>query len=168
MSLSVSDEILCEIGRIAVYQSHIEGQMALFIQGLLYLDETEGNLVTLNLSFWEHMDLLGSLLRNEFGAQSKYVGTFDDFRKSMEMIVPQRNKFVHSMWGFGETFGYDTATMVKVVKDKSKGAVLKSVPVTLQELRDMSGKMAHLEWLISDLRVRICGEPLVRRRRAPQ
>lgn len=140
--------------------------MALFIQGLLYLDETQGNLITLNLSFWQHMDLLGSLLRNEFGSQSKYVQTFEDFRKSMDMIVPKRNNFVHSMWGFGETFGYDSATMVKIVKDKSKGAVLKSVPVTLKELQDISGKMTHLEWLISDLRVRICNEPLVRQRRA--
>jgi hypothetical protein len=112
------------------------------------------------------MDLLGSLLRDEFGAQSKYVRTFEDFRKAMGKIVPERNKVVHSMWGFGATFGYDSATMVKIVKDKTKGAVLKSAPVTLKELRDISGKMSHLEWLISDLRVRICDEPLVRRKRA--
>jgi len=164
MTLTVSNEILCEIGRVAVYQSHIEGQMALFIQGLLYLDETQGNLITLNLSFWEHMNLIGSLLRNEFDLQSEYVTTFEDFRKSMEQLVPQRNKFVHSMWGFGSTFNYDSATMVKVVKDKSKGAMLQSVPVTLKELQDISGKMAHLEWLISDLRVRVCHEGIRKNR----
>jgi hypothetical protein len=165
MTLTVSNEILCEIGRIAVYQSHIEGQMALFIQELLYLDETQGNLVTCNLSFWEHMDLVGSLLRNEFGPQSKYVLTFEDFRKSMKEIVPQRNKFVHSMWGIGGALSYDSAIMVKVVKDRAKGAVLKTVPVTLKELQDISGKMAHLEWLISDLRVRVGDEPTVRQGR---
>jgi hypothetical protein len=32
MQLSVSDKILCEIGRITVYQSHVESELAFFIQ----------------------------------------------------------------------------------------------------------------------------------------
>ena len=151
MSLAVSNDVLCEIGRIAVYQSHIEGQMALFIRELMYLDEVKGNLIASKLSFWEHMDLVGSLLSNEFGTQSKHVVRFEKFRKSMEKIVPQRNKFVHSIWSFGSKLKSDSATRVKI-----KGAVLESVPVSLAELQDISKEMEHLEWEIGDLRVRVC------------
>ena len=156
MPLTVGDPILREIGRIAVYQSHIEGQMALFVRELLDLEEVKGNLITFKLSFWELTDLLGSLLSNEFASQNKHVRRFESFRKAMEKTVPERNKSVHSMWSFGSTLKSDSATRVRVVKDKSKGAVLESVPVTLKELQDMSKEMEHLEWEIGDLRVRVC------------
>lgn len=122
MRLTVSDSILCEIGRIAVLQSHIEGQMALFIHELLYLDESKGNAITYKLSFWGLMDLLNSLLNSEFGAQNEYVKRVEKFRKNMERIFPQRNDCVHSMWGFGRTLKSDSATRVKVVRDKSNGS----------------------------------------------
>ena len=156
MTLTVSNDILCEIGRIAVYQSHIEGQMALFIRELLYLDEAKGNLITFKLRFWGLMDLLGSLLNTEFGAKNEHVQRFEKFRKDMDKIVPERNNCVHSMWGFGPTLKSDSATRVKVVKGASKGAVLESVPVTLSELQDISKALDQLDWEISDIRVHVC------------
>ena len=156
MPLTVSKEVLCEIGRITVWQSHIEGQMALFIRELLCLDEASGNLITFKLRVWDLIDLLGSLLTKEFSPTNKHVERFEEFRQAMSKIVPQRNVDVHSMWGFGHDLKSDSATRVKVVKHKTKGAVLKSVPVSLEELRKRSKEMEHLEWLISDIRVRVC------------
>lgn len=156
MPLSVSKDILCEIGRITVWQSHIEGQMARFIQEVLYLDEADGNLITFKLRFWDLMDLLAALLNKEFGAQNKHVKRFDEFKQDMKRIVPQRNNCVHSMWGFGHTLKSDSATRVKVVKHKSKGAVRESVAVSLKELQDMSKEMERLEWMVGNIRVRVC------------
>jgi len=156
MPLTVSRDILCEIGRITVYQSHIEGQMALFIHELLYMDEAKGNLITFKLRFWGLMDLLGSLLNSEFDAQNQYVKRFEQFRKDMEKFVPERNNCVHSMWAFGPTLKSDSATRLKVVKDKSKGAILESVPVTLNELQEISEALEQLEWELSDIRVHVC------------
>src|SRR5215813_973870 len=103
MPLTVSDEILCEIGRIAVYQSHIEGEMALFIRELLYLDESRGHLITATLSFGRLIDLLRSLLRDEFDSDHDYFKEFEEIRKKLVQSEEKRNSFVHSMWGFGST-----------------------------------------------------------------
>jgi len=151
MRLTVSDDILCEIGRIAVYQSLIEGQMALFIRELLYLDEAQGNLKTSKLRFWDLIKELDTLLNNEFGAQNKYVQRFKKFREEMKDFVSMRNNCVHSMWGFGPTLNSGSATRVK-----ANGAVLESVTVTLEELQGISKALNHLEWEIGDIRAWVC------------
>lgn len=156
MPLTVSDAILCEIGRIAVYQSHIEAQMANFIQNLLYLDEPRGNLITHRLSFGALIDLLGSLLSHEFGSNHQHFERFEEFRKKVVRLEEQRNKFVHSMWAFGSTLKPDSATRIKVVKNRTKGAQLESTQVALKDLEEVSAAMEQLEWEIGDLRVRVC------------
>lgn len=156
MPLTVSNPILREIGRIAVYQSHIEGQMAIFIHELLRLDEPRGNLITARMSFGALIDLIDSLLRYEFGLQHAHVKRFENIRKELVQLEEHRNKFVHSMWAFGSSLGPDTATRVKVVKNRTKGAKLESTPVTIKELEEVSKAMEQLEWEVGDLRVRIC------------
>ncbi len=156
MPLMVSNAFLREIGRIAVYQSHIEGQMAIFVRELLYLDEERGNLITARLSFRALTDLLGSMLCFEFSSRHAHVKRFSDIRTKMIKLEGQRNKFVHSMWAFGHTLRPDSATRVKVERGKTKRTKLESMQVALKELEDVSKAMEHVEWAIGDLRVRVC------------
>jgi hypothetical protein len=110
---------MCEVGRTAVLQSHIEGQMALFIRELLYLNDERGYILTVNLSFRLLIETLESLLREELGDDHPHFKTFETLRDEMRRREQERNQIIHSMWSVGSTFGSDTATRVKVVRKKS-------------------------------------------------
>src|ERR1041384_5649646 len=114
MEITVSEPILLEIGRITVYQTHIEGQMGLFIRVLLYLDEARGDILTAGLRIIELLEILNALLVNEFGDNHKHVERFKKFRQALEENKRERNKLVHSMWSFGPTFDGDSAMRHKV------------------------------------------------------
>src|SRR5436309_15202611 len=101
MPVSVSKQILHEIGRIAVVQSQIEAQMAIFISELLYLDEQRGNVVTARLSFRLLIEILESLLSDEFSLNHKHFKAFEELRDELNSREQQRNEIVHSMWSFG-------------------------------------------------------------------
>jgi hypothetical protein len=148
MPLTVSNPILTEIGRIAVYQTHTEAQMGLFIQELLYLDDAKGHILTSGLRVNELVNVLAALLSNEFGPQHGHVVRFKKFSSALEKLKKQRNDFVHSMWSFGPTLNVDSATRSKIKKSGREFAT-----VTLSEMQELSKKMEHLEW-------EICSAPL--------
>jgi hypothetical protein len=151
MPLTVSNPILAEIGRITVYQTHTEAQMGLFIQELLYLDNAKGYILTSGLRVNELVNMLAALLSNEFGPQHRHVVRFKKFSSALEKLKKQRNDVVHSMWSFGPTLNVDSATRSKIKKSGREFAT-----VTLSDMQDLSKKMEHLEWEISDIRVRVC------------
>jgi hypothetical protein len=156
MQLSVSDEILCEIGRITVYQSHIESELALFIQELLKIaNDGRGDIVTVKLSFGELIRVAGSLLRREFGDDHEQVKRFDEFSSGASVVLGRRNQFAHSLWGFGKDLTRNTATRIKVAEKKQ--SVRRDIEfLSLGDLQDISEEMMHLLWLISDIRVTVC------------
>jgi hypothetical protein len=169
MTLTVSKAILCEVGRIAVAQSHIEGQMALFIRELLYLDDQRGYIVTMNLSFRLLIETLESLLREELGDDHPHFKTFETLRDEMRRREQERNQIIHSMWSVGSTFGSDTATRVKVVRKKSDIAKRAVYPVTIDELKEMAQAMENLDLSLGNLRARVCHyEASVRKPREPR
>jgi hypothetical protein len=141
--------------------------MSLFIRELLYLDEVQGNIVTAKMSFGTLIDVLRSVLLNEFGAQHTYFKRFEKTQKELSQREQQRNQIVHSIWSFGSTLKADSATRIKVVRNKSQGTRREFIQVTLNELKEIADSMEHLEWEVSDLRVRICHyEASVRPKRA--
>ena len=156
MPVTVSKQILHEIGRIAVLQSQIEGQMAVFISELLYLDEQRGNVLTAKLSFRLLIEILESLLYEEFGINHNHFKAFEALRDEMKRREQQRNEIVHSMWSFGSTFGPDSATRVKVVRRKSGIATREAYPVSLASLKDVAEAMDRLGVKLGNLRVRVC------------
>jgi len=151
LRLTISEAFLTEIGRIAVYQTHTEAQMSLFIQELLYLDDAKGNIITSGLRINELVTTLEALLTNEFGTQHRYVIRFKKFSSALDKLRKKRNEIVHSMWSFGSTLKANSATRSKI---KRRGREF--VSVTLDEMKELSKKMEHLEWEISDIRVRVC------------
>jgi hypothetical protein len=156
MHLTVSDEILCEIGRITVYQSHIESELAFFIQELLRVaNDGRGDIITVKLSFNELIRVAGSLLRSEFGDDYEQVKRFDEFSSDANVVFARRNQLAHSLWGFGEDLTRNTATRIKTTEKKQ--SVRKDVEfLSLQDLKNISEEMVHLLWLISDIRVKVC------------
>lgn len=151
MPLTVSNPILTEIGRIAVYQTHTEAQMGLFIQELLYLDDAKGHILTSGLRVNELVDMLRALLTDEFGPQHRHVIRFKQFSSALDKLRKKRNEAVHSMWSFGPTLNLDSATRSKIKRSGREFAT-----VTLSEMQELSKEMEHLEWEISDIRVRVC------------
>src|SRR5216684_5515270 len=55
------------------------------------------------------------------------------------------------MWSFGPTLNVDYATRSKIKRSRREFAT-----VTLSEMGELSKKMEHLEWEISEIRVRVC------------
>ena len=157
MQLSVSDEILCEIGRITVYQSHIESELGLFIQELLRIaNDGRGDIITVKLPFAELIRVAGSLLRSEFGDDHEQVKRFNKFSSAANVVCERRNQFAHSLWGFGKDLTPNTATRIKLTLAEKKKSVKKDVEfLSLGDLKDISEEMTHLLWLISDIRVTV-------------
>lgn len=151
MSLTVSDQILAEIGRVTVLQSHIEAQIALFIRELLFLDEAKGNIITSRLRIGELIDALRSLLVSKLGHGNSHVTRFERFSKELDKCRRQRNEIVHSLWSFGDDLKADSATRSKVKKNKRE-----FVPIKLDDLQKLSKEMEQLEWEAGDMRVKVC------------
>jgi hypothetical protein len=164
MQIVVSDEIFCEIGRITVYQSHIEAELAFFIQQLLRIaNDDRGDIVTVKLAFNELIRVAGSLLRIEFGDDHEQVRRFEEFKSEANVLFGRRNQFAHSLWSFGKDLTRNTATRIKT--GERKQLVKKDVEfLSLEDLKDISEKMADLLWLISDIRVTVCHYEMSARR----
>jgi hypothetical protein len=151
--VNVNESILCEIGRIAALQSRIEGQMAIFIGELLYLDEQKGKIITARLSFRLLLETLESLLHEEFGDKHQNFIDFKDLKSKISGLEQKRNEIVHSMWSYGDYFQKDTATRVK---KKAKAGSQDTFIITLDELKSQAKEMAEVEVLLGNLRARIC------------
>lgn len=152
MQLTVSDEILCEIGRVAVSHSHLEGELALFIQELLRVANDErGYILTFKMSFGEKVRVVRALLRNEFGDKHAEFIRFEAVRKKAERANDRRNNIAHSMWGFGKDFQSNAATRVKANENK-----LADEALTTNDLRSIAQELQQLQWELSDIRAKLC------------
>lgn len=149
MSVTVSDKILGEIGRITVLQSHIETQLALFVRELLSLDEERGNIVTSRMRLGELSEVLRLLFINSLGNGSPCMARFDKFIKDLNDCRRRRNEIVHSVWSFGCDLKDESATRSKVKKNKRE-----SVSMMLSDLQALSKEMEQLEWEAGDLRIK--------------
>lgn len=153
MPLTVSNDILYQIGAITVLQSHIEGQMALFIQELLYLDEDRGNIITSRMSFRNLIETLDLLLQEEFGKDHNFYKRFDNLGNEMKSREQRRNEIVHSFWAFGSTLDSQSATRSKIIKKKAKREIHTE---TVENLMEVATAMENLEINLGRLRVQIC------------
>ncbi len=169
VGLSVSNEILGEIGRIAVQQSRIEAQMIILIAELSpdalkkQMSEkskwTGKNKTLDDLTGYE----LEQMLVSAFNGRPEYSKEVNELQQSLKRHRQARNLFVHSMWGFGEDFRPDRATRVKPVykpelQVKGESVIdLDSRLVTLEELHVIAEEIEKLVLLIGNLRVQATG-----------
>ena len=156
MQLTVPEPILLQIGTLAVRQSHVEGEVTLFIHELLGLDKQRAELVTNRLGVWALVNLLSDLLISTLGEQDSRVQSFAELRKELGSLVEQRNAAVHSMWSFGNTFDATSATRTRMKREKRSGTVVRqSSQVTQAALQEIVDRFAALQWEISTLRVSV-------------
>jgi hypothetical protein len=159
MQLTVPGPILLQIGTLAVRQSHVEGELTLFIHELLGLDEQRAELVTHRLGVWALADLLGDLLMSGLGENDSRTQRFSALRRELANLVPERNAAIHSMWSFGGTFDATSATRIQMKRDKRSGTVTRqATQVTQSELQEVADRLEALQWEISTLRVSVYHE----------
>jgi hypothetical protein len=164
MQITISDEMFCEIGRITIYQTHIEYELAFFIQELLRIgNDDRGDIITVKLAFKELIRVAGSLLRSEFGDDHEQVRRFNEFKSEAIVLFDRRNQLAHSLWTFGKDLVRNTATRIKTT-EKQHSVKKVAEFLSLDDLKDISEKMHNVLWLLSDIRVRICHYEVTARR----
>jgi hypothetical protein len=151
--VNVDESILCEIGRIAALQSQIEGQIAIFITELLYLDDQRGKIITARLSFRLLIETLEALLDEEFGDKHQNFIDFKDIKIKINRLEQKRNEIIHSMWSYGDYFQKGTATRVK---KRAKAGSQDTFIITLDGLKSQAKEMFEVEATLGNLRARIC------------
>lgn len=153
--LTVSDAVLCEIGRITIFQTHIEQNMDILIGSLLKLDRESTALVTYRVNFWKRLEMLESLLYSCSTAPDEQIQRFNDFKERIKKVVPERNNCVHSMWSFEENLDPNLATRITYKRESKK--ILRNVEtVSLDQLKQIGKELKQLNWLIGDIRVQVC------------
>jgi hypothetical protein len=152
MPLYVPDAVLLEIGKIAVWFSRIERQIALLLEEFARIKEAEEKTPS---GFHKLADRTGSLLKAQFGEKHRYHERFRKFRVEMSAIAKERNTAVHSLWSFGPTF--ESSSAVRVETERAHRQIRhETTVVSIEELRDLVARLEGLDWEISDLRIRIC------------
>src|ERR1043165_7043595 len=114
MTLTISNDFLQEIGRIAVLQSHIEGGLAIVIANLAGVETRVGDALTKPLSFRALSQITFSLLKlreKEIGNHREEAAAL--VRRSCDAEA-HRNEIVHSMWSFGPDFDPQVVSRLKL------------------------------------------------------
>jgi hypothetical protein len=154
MPLHASEAILLEIGRITVWQSRLEGQLAFLLSKL----SGDGELVGLPARP-SHADLATQIqqrLITNLGNGHVYVNEFKAVRRQIEEVVSRRNKVVHSIWSLGPDFDPNVGTRIprtKIHRDQTD-----FVSVRVEDLKALSLDFEALDWAVSELRIRLCEE----------
>lgn len=155
MTITVSDDFLWEIGRVAVLQSHIEGGLRLVITSLAGLENTVGDALTKPLSFRHLVEITESLLKlrsDSRHASSHRTELLTLIRRACHAEA-RRNQIVHSMWSFGPDGISSQATRLKLAgSPPSLSAHVESVADLTRLAQEMEQIVQMLTYLHPFLR----------------
>lgn len=141
-TISLSDDILVEIGKITVAFSLIELSLAEIIGRIATIGHRVhqvGVILTADMSFRHKLRVLNSLLLLAFEKDNPVFAQFAEIKPMLEKAEEQRNTVVHSVWGEG-TIGESDQVVVRMkwsAKGK-QGLHSDSVATSLEELRSIS------------------------------
>ena len=99
--LSLSDEVLMEIGKIIVIFSWLEDSLAEMIGVIVTIGGRPldwGSIVTAELSFKQRVGMLDSLLLFTLGKEHEVVREFVKLKRLLSSAEIERNRVVHSVW----------------------------------------------------------------------
>lgn len=161
LNLTVPDEILCELGKIVVFQSHIESMLAHEIIGILGLDSNKGQIITSELSFKLLVSTLSSLLLDKLGGDNNLYIEFKEIKKQLYEFENFRNSIAHSNWTHSNDFDNSKATKIKTTSKERTGlkyhreeVALSSLIENLEKAGDTQVKLAFLMSKISGVEIK--------------
>ena len=139
MKLSISDEVLAEIGKITVIFGLIEFSLAEIIGRIVTHGGQRhalGTIVTAEMSFKQRMSTLDSVLRLGLGEDHEAVRQFDEIKPLLFDAEQKRNTVVHSAW-INDSDAADPHTMfrVKATARARRGLRTDFVKTTLSDLQ---------------------------------
>ena len=86
-TLTVSEEILCQLGSVIVFQAILEKEIANEVTRLLGVDQKKGDITTSELSFRSLIAILSSLLLNQLGPDHPLYLEFKEVKKVRGVIL---------------------------------------------------------------------------------
>lgn len=140
--ISISDEILAEIGKITVTFSLIELSLAEIIGKIVTIGNRVhqvGVILTADMSFRHKLTVLNSLLLLAFEKDSPTYVQFTKVEPLLKCVELQRNTVVHSVWG-EDVIGESDQVVVRMKWTAKPKQGLRSdfVVTSIEELRRIS------------------------------
>lgn len=90
------------IGKVTVYYSNLEWQLAHFISSILSFQDRRGSIITSELAFKQLVAVLFSLYKEIYPEQIERHVQLNKALRKAQKAADERNKIVHSTWGAGE------------------------------------------------------------------
>jgi hypothetical protein len=134
LHLTVPDAILCELGKIVVFQVILESTISNEITKLLNLTNEKGQIVTSELSFKQLIALLSSLIIEKIGDKNPLYLEFKEIKKQLYEFENFRNTVAHSIWAHDKSFSDDKAIRMKVTSKEKKGLNLQNEEIELTNI----------------------------------
>lgn len=131
--INVSDDILCELGKIVVFQNCLEWQISSNIISLLEVDNEKGNIITAELSFRQLIGVLSSLLLSKLGKDSSLYSEFEEIKKELYTFENFRNTIAHSVWASTGSEN-SKAQRMKITAKEKQGLKYSNDEVTLNSI----------------------------------
>lgn len=134
---AVSDEFLCEIGRITAHFALLERDLINLTHQLLGLPDGMARSITSELSFRGLQQLSASLLRERLPNE---VAVFEKILGRVSKAEEKRNAVAHSLWGAGwqNTNGERTVIRTKFTAKQKKGLNLVREELTATDLKKIA------------------------------
>lgn len=119
MKLNIPDDILIEIGKIAVTHALVDDTLAELINQILPISNAAGRCITAGMSHRQRIEVVGSLLIYAAGEKHVVVQRWHDVAKVLDEAEQQRNVVLHSSWLVPDVV--DEANQVVRSKHRTKG-----------------------------------------------
>lgn len=158
LHLTVPEEILSEIGRIVVFQAHLEDYIAHNISKLLELDNRKSHIITAELSFRQLIGLLSSLLLEKLGEVSELYSEFKTIKNKLYEFENFRNQVAHSNWAHSQDFSDTKASKFKITSKEKKGLIYQheelDLPYLVSKLEEAGETQVQLFFLMAKITVK--------------
>lgn len=160
LHLTVPDAILCELGKIVVFQAHLESMIGIEITKLLNVDNVKGQIITAELSFKQLIGLLSSLVIEKLGEEHQFYQEFKELKKKLYEFENFRNIIAHSIWAHDQEFSNDKATRMKLTSKEKKGLKCQHEEIGLNDIIEKLEEVGDAQVKLSFLMSKITGKKI--------
>lgn len=160
LQLTVSDDILRELGKAVVFQAQLESMIGHYIGRLLSLPSHQAQIVTAELSFKNLIGLLSSILIERLGEASELHSDFKAIKKGLYAFEAFRNNVAHSIWVHSEGFDPLKATRMKTTSKERNGLRHQREEVELQHIITAIDEASDCDMRLALFIAKVTDEPI--------